>query len=94
MLAAASSVTSSKVLLACMSTWKNIPLAIALPVLQRVPALPSSALAGTSPPPLDEAVATQPALDSAVSPFVPNAVSFLPLSPMYTTPLAMVGVCQ
>ncbi len=85
-----------------------MPLAIGAPVLNRVASFPSSALAGTSPLSF-EAVATHPVRGSAVSfdppspepafiaggePGSRNAVSSRPLSPMYTTPFTMAGVCQ
>src|SRR4051812_17736373 len=56
------------------------PLTIGVPVLQRVPALPSRTFAGTSPPPVADALATQPVRGSTVPepppPAVPSVYTF------------------
>ena len=65
----------SNVCAACRSSWNHWPLACAAPVLQRVAAFASMACAGTSLPPVTEAVATQPVRASCVGPLAACVVA-------------------
>ena len=70
--------TKLKVCGASMSTWNHWPGTMAVPVLKRVARLPSSALAGTSPPVVD-ADATQPARGSGATAVAVNATFCTPV---------------
>jgi hypothetical protein len=80
-LPAASSLTWLKECAAFMSTVNDMPFAIAAPLVQRVPVLPSSALPADEAP--FDAVAVQPERESAVSPPAPvPAAPFVPAAPV------------